>query len=167
VATAGDAAENHCPTPRRKIGVETKQTTPNRSKTMGMGRVLHTRVTDDIRAACTHNGELDTVQQSEMRMESPEYAAEVRGHYDYDYDPADMDDDGPDLEPEEEHCLCGAILIDGECSDSRCATNDHDDGLTDVEADADTLRSAGMGTDEDYGNFGGHEDFGWDGGREE
>lgn len=28
----------------------------------------------------------------------------------------------------------------------------------DVEADADTLRSAGMGTDEDYGYFGGEED---------
>ncbi len=28
------------------------------------------------------------------------------------------------------------------------------DGMTDVEADADTLRSAGMGTDEDYGYYG-------------
>jgi hypothetical protein len=28
-----------------------------------------------------------------------------------------------------------------------------DDGMTDVEADADTLASAGMGTDEDYGVF--------------
>ncbi len=27
-------------------------------------------------------------------------------------------------------------------------------GMTDVEADADTLRSAGWGTDEDYGFFG-------------
>lgn len=30
-----------------------------------------------------------------------------------------------------------------------------DDNLTDAEADADTLASAGMGTDEDYGYFGG------------
>lgn len=28
---------------------------------------------------------------------------------------------------------------------------DDGDGMTDVEADADTLKSAGMGTDEDYG----------------
>jgi hypothetical protein len=31
-----------------------------------------------------------------------------------------------------------------------------DDGMTDVEADADTLRSAGYGTDEDYGLFDDH-----------
>lgn len=31
---------------------------------------------------------------------------------------------------------------------------DEDDNLTDVEADAMTLASAGMGTDEDYGYFG-------------
>jgi hypothetical protein len=29
-----------------------------------------------------------------------------------------------------------------------------DDGMTDVEADADTLASAGYGTDEDYGFYG-------------
>lgn len=29
-----------------------------------------------------------------------------------------------------------------------------EDPFTDAEADADTLKSAGMGTDEDYGNFG-------------
>jgi hypothetical protein len=33
------------------------------------------------------------------------------------------------------------------------------DGMTDVEADADTLRSAGMGTDEDYGGGDGCERF--------
>jgi len=35
--------------------------------------------------------------------------------------------------------------------------DDEDDGdnMTDAEADADTLRSAGFGTDEDYGSFGG------------
>lgn len=30
-----------------------------------------------------------------------------------------------------------------------------DDGMTDVEADADALAGAGWGTDEDYGYFGG------------
>jgi hypothetical protein len=30
-------------------------------------------------------------------------------------------------------------------------------GMSDVEADADTLASAGWGTDEDYGYFGGDE----------
>ena len=34
-----------------------------------------------------------------------------------------------------------------------------DDGMTDVEADADTLRMAGMGTDEDYGFFGSEYDY--------
>jgi hypothetical protein len=35
---------------------------------------------------------------------------------------------------------------------------DHsEDGMSDVEADADTLRSCGWGTDEDYGCFGGDE----------
>lgn len=31
---------------------------------------------------------------------------------------------------------------------------DYDDNMTDVEADADTLRSCGWGTDEDYGYYG-------------
>lgn len=35
--------------------------------------------------------------------------------------------------------------------------NEYDDGFTDVEADADTLRSAGWGTDEDYGYFDSYE----------
>ncbi|TFH41533.1 MAG: hypothetical protein E4H01_14805 [Lysobacterales bacterium] len=34
---------------------------------------------------------------------------------------------------------------------------EEEDGMSDIEADADTLRSAGMGTDEDYGYFGGDE----------
>jgi len=33
--------------------------------------------------------------------------------------------------------------------------DEHDQFMTDAEADADVLRSAGMGTDEDYGDFGG------------
>jgi hypothetical protein len=32
--------------------------------------------------------------------------------------------------------------------------NEPEDNMTDVEADADTLRCCGMGTDEDYGYFG-------------
>lgn len=32
-----------------------------------------------------------------------------------------------------------------------------EDSYTDAEADADTLASAGMGTDEDYGYYGGDE----------
>ena len=46
---------------------------------------------------------------------------------------------------------------------------DRDDwDMTDVEADADTLASAGWGTDEDYGYYGGEDAameaglFGWD-----
>lgn len=34
-----------------------------------------------------------------------------------------------------------------------------DDGYTDAEADADTLASAGWGTDEDYGYYGGGDDW--------
>jgi hypothetical protein len=34
-----------------------------------------------------------------------------------------------------------------------------DDGLSDVEADAMTLASAGMGTDEDYGRFANDQDY--------
>jgi len=48
-----------------------------------------------------------------------------------------------------------------ECGATNAPVNDepsHDgDTMTDVEADADTLASAGMGTDEDYGYFGGDE----------
>jgi hypothetical protein len=38
-------------------------------------------------------------------------------------------------------------------------TDDYEDGWDDVDADADTLASAGWGTDEDYGYDGG--DGGW------
>jgi hypothetical protein len=37
--------------------------------------------------------------------------------------------------------------------------NDEGPQMSDVEADADTLASAGMGTDEDYGYFGNDEGF--------
>jgi hypothetical protein len=36
---------------------------------------------------------------------------------------------------------------------------DYEDNMTDVQADADTLRSAGMGTDEDYGCFNDFDDI--------
>jgi hypothetical protein len=39
-----------------------------------------------------------------------------------------------------------------EMNDLNGEPDDHDDGMSDVEADADTLRSAGWGTDEDYGD---------------
>jgi hypothetical protein len=47
-------------------------------------------------------------------------------------------------------------MLRDEQEDDGYDPNDHsdDDGMTDVEADADTLRSAGWGTDEDYGDFG-------------
>jgi hypothetical protein len=41
--------------------------------------------------------------------------------------------------------------------DCEVGVDDDGDHLTDVEADAMTLRDAGMGTDEDYGYFGGEE----------
>lgn len=36
---------------------------------------------------------------------------------------------------------------------------EHEDNMSDVEADADTLASAGWGTDEDYGMF--HDNCDW------
>lgn len=48
----------------------------------------------------------------------------------------------------------------GEMLDGGCADYDPpEDGLSDVEADAMTLASAGYGTDEDYGFFGDGGDF--------
>jgi hypothetical protein len=56
--------------------------------------------------------------------------------------------------------LCGemTILVEDRCG--QCGepipdpVEDEPYGMSDVEADADTLRSAGMGTDEDYGYYG-------------
>ena len=51
---------------------------------------------------------------------------------------------------------------DGSCHTCAMSKDSFDgepsDGFTDSEADADVLRSAGMGTDEDYGYFGGDDD---------
>jgi hypothetical protein len=48
----------------------------------------------------------------------------------------------------------GASGVDAEIEPLAEDYND-DDGMTDAEADADALASAGWGTDEDYGYFGG------------
>lgn len=50
----------------------------------------------------------------------------------------------------------GWVLSDTQPSEDGC--DEHDQFRDDVEADADTLRSAGYGTDEDYGYFG-NEDY--------
>jgi len=46
------------------------------------------------------------------------------------------------------------------CSDAQRDITDECNGMTDGEADADVLASAGMGTDEDYGYFGEYGPFG-------
>ena len=48
-------------------------------------------------------------------------------------------------------------MYDSDGSETDAVEIDSDDGyqMTDVEADADALASAGYGTDEDYGCFGG------------
>lgn len=46
-------------------------------------------------------------------------------------------------------CKARETLPYGEYDDE-----EYGDGMTDVEADADTLRNAGWGTDEDYGYYG-------------
>jgi len=43
--------------------------------------------------------------------------------------------------------------FDTEIQSDECVPEDFKDTMSDVEADADTLRSAGMGTDEDYGSY--------------
>lgn len=46
----------------------------------------------------------------------------------------------------------------GQWDDDDDEPGDEPDGMTDVEADADTLKNCGWGTDEDYGYFGCGED---------
>jgi len=45
-------------------------------------------------------------------------------------------------------------MFDREAEEAQWDADDYEDNMTDVEADADTLASAGYGTDEDYGYFG-------------
>lgn len=63
-----------------------------------MARHLHTAVGDEIREIAR----TDPERAAEMRATSVEYANEVRGFYDYDDDPADHEDDGRDIEPDDE-----------------------------------------------------------------
>ena len=57
----------------------------------------------------------------------------------------------------EAECL-GSFLAEG--PEAAAAEDvEYGDGMTDAEADADTLRSAGWGTDEDYGCYGGDDDY--------
>lgn len=76
-------------------------------------------------------------------------AAELRFEAYLDDEPREPDfdewgDDWPE-EDEDDTLPCG-------CSEGMCYCEPID--MTDVEADADTLRSIGWGTDEDYGYFG-------------
>ena len=50
---------------------------------------------------------------------------------------------------------------EGDEGDEAECYNEPDDGMTDVEADADALASAGWGTDEDYGFYGNDDGDGW------
>lgn len=54
-------------------------------------------------------------------------------------------------------CTCGTKLPVNNRSSlcNSCLLSDDGDRMTDAEADADTLASAGWGTNEDYGDFGG------------
>lgn len=78
-----------------------------------------------------------------------------------------VDTYAPDQDPERERCArCGAYrhnlwdsreeyLLQQDLLGDDDADDDRD--LSDVEADAATLASAGWGTDEDYGYFGGED----------
>lgn len=88
----------------------------------------------------------------------------------------DFDESGRQLNM---RCTCGAVLPvnnrsslcdgclamddEGRPMDDEFMgeTDEYDDGdnMTDVEADADTLASAGWGTNEDYGDYDGGSDF--------
>lgn len=57
----------------------------------------------------------------------------------------------------DQHLLCDHNTGWCEVEEDEDEDWDDDDGLTDAEADAMTLASAGWGTDEDYGFFGGDE----------
>ncbi len=58
--------------------------------------------------------------------------------------------DGTNYQEEMMDSMCGDSDDDGYDPDYDDTREDYDDGMTDVEADADTLRSCGWGTDEDY-----------------
>jgi len=60
----------------------------------------------------------------------------------------DPQDAYEEFEEDNDYCL-----VCGEHHDQSCAYPDNEGNMSDVEADADTLKSAGMGTDEDYGMY--------------
>jgi hypothetical protein len=64
-----------------------------------------------------------------------------------------------DEEPESEHERILAAEAAHEAADEQEQDQEHDPFLTDAEADADALASAGFGTDEDYGVFDDGEGF--------
>lgn len=49
--------------------------------------------------------------------------------------------------------LCDGCLRSGDDDEAFCDDDDEPSDMTDVEADADTLKSAGYGTNEDYGGY--------------
>jgi len=53
----------------------------------------------------------------------------------------------------EDYPCCGCGNDDVESCDGE-RFDDYEDNMTDAEADADVLKSAGWGTDEDYGYYG-------------
>lgn len=75
----------------------------------------------------------------------------------------DFDESGRQLNMK---CTCGATVpltsrysICEGCMERGREDDEPSDNMTDVEADADTLASAGYGTDEDYGFFGDEHEF--------
>lgn len=60
------------------------------------------------------------------------------------------DNPEPQTEPVISYCSEDCVQVD---SDKLFGDEDGLNGMTDVEADADTLKSAGMGTDEDYNGY--------------
>lgn len=60
------------------------------------------------------------------------------------------------------YSICEGCLERGREQDDyeqSMADEEYEDDMTDAEADADTLRSAGMGTDEDYGHYGDNDGY--------
>lgn len=84
-----------------------------------------------------------------VKAESPEAAinmAEFENQYCSTVEVSQLDQDG-------EWCT---TYVPGQEENEEEWDDDYDDGdhMTDVEADADTLRNCGWGTDEDYGYYG-------------
>lgn len=79
-----------------------------------------------------------------------------------DFDQCDCGTNCQECGEEWERCICSEVTCSGcgePAEDCLCDGLLEDDGMTDAEADADTFRSVGWGTDEDYGYFGDEGDF--------